>query len=159
MVGFFAQLDDGVGIQALMTLSLGLGPACIFIASFITETAYWRLTVFDIACGAVSAVAIVVWQVLDNPMLAVLLAVLADLVAGLPTAVKAYLAPRTEHPSVYRNAAINAGITLLTIDHWTAATWAFPVYIAVFGVGLYVLIKFELGPRITHRCAHTTAET
>lgn len=148
IVGFLAQVDDGVGLSSIMTLSVGVGPLIVFASSFVNRQSYWRLSAFDIGCGCVSAVAIAVWVSLDNPAAAVVLAVLADLVAGFPTIAKAYRAPRTETPVPYLLAGLNGVITLLTLDEWRPQVWAFPVYIAVIGAGLFVLVQYRVGERV-----------
>lgn len=136
IIGFFAQLDERVGLPSLMTLSVGLGPAIILAASFVNSSSYWRITGFDVCCGLVSVAALVIWLSLDNPTLAVVFAVLADFMGGVPTLRKAWTDPRTEDPSVFALSALNGAITVLTIDHWNAATWAFPVYIVAIGTVL-----------------------
>lgn len=140
IIGFFAQLSDGVGLSSIMTLSVGVGPALIFAASFVNSSSYWRISRFDVCCGLVSVAALVVWLSLDNPQLAVIFAVLADLMGGVPTIVKAWRAPQTENPSVFALSGLNGVITLLTLQRWDPATWAFPVYIAAIGFGVSTLV-------------------
>lgn len=139
-IGFLAQLDEGVGLPAVLTLSIGVGPALIFAASFGNRGAYWRVSRFDLGCGLVSLVALLVWLGLDDPTGAVVFAVLADLVAGVPTLRKAWQHPATEHPSVFVLGGLNGVIALLTIQNWDLATWAFPAYIAVLGTVLAVVV-------------------
>ena len=139
-IGFVAQLDAGVGLPAVLTLSIGLGPALIFASSFVNPAAYWRLSRFDLSCGAVSLAAIVIWQVSGDASLAVLFAVLADLVAAVPTLIKGWSFPETENSSVFLLGAVNGVIALLTIDTWNPETWAFPVYITVLGTVMVVVI-------------------
>ena len=51
-----------------------------------------------------------------------LVAVLADLVAGVPTLRKAWSHPETENATVFVLSGLNGVITLLTIDTWTPST-------------------------------------
>lgn len=139
-IGFVAALDDGVGLPAVLTLSVGLGPAIIFVSSFANRAAYWRISRFDLGCGAVSLIALGVYLSLDDPTPAIVFAVLADLMGGVPTIVKSWRSPASENPAVFALSGANGVITLLTIDHWDVATWAFPVYIVVIGIGLSLLI-------------------
>ena len=141
LIGFAAQLDAGVGLPAVLTLSIGLGPALIFASTFVNPAAYWRISRFDLGCGAVSVAAIVIWRLTGDPALAVIFAVLADLVAGLPTVRKGWAHPETENGAVFVFGALNGVVTLLTIDTWSAATWAFPVYITLLGSTLFAVIS------------------
>ncbi|WP_375489095.1 hypothetical protein [uncultured Jatrophihabitans sp.] len=140
IIGFFAQLDKGVGLPSILTLSVGLGPAAILAASFVNPGSYWRIGRFDIACGLVSVAALVIWLSLDDPTPAVVFAVFADLMGGIPTLRKSWIAPETEQASVFALSALNGAITVLTIDHWNVATWAFPVYIAVLGTVMSTVV-------------------
>ena len=139
-VGFAAQVDEGVGLPAVLTLSIALGPAIIFLASFTNAAAYWRIRAFDLACGAVSLVALWLWLALDQPVAAVAAAVLADLVAGIPTIRKAWAFPETEHWAVFALGGANGVIAVLTLQTWGIAEAAFPLYIAVLGTGVAVLV-------------------
>src|SRR5690554_429016 len=54
LVGFSAQLAQGVGLVSLMTLAIGSGPALIFAASFLNKKSDWKITKFDLFCGSIS---------------------------------------------------------------------------------------------------------
>ena len=140
-IGFVAQVDAGVGLPAVLTLSIGLGPALIFASSFINPSAYWKLSRFDVSCGAVSLAAIIIWQVSGDAALAVLFAVLADLVAAVPTVLKGWKFPETENSSVFVLGGLNGLIALLTIDTWNPETWAFPVYITALGTVMLLVLS------------------
>lgn len=149
LIGFAAELDRGVGLPAVLTLSVGLGPALVFCSSLVAS-GYWRVSGFDVACGAVSLTALVAWLSADDPTTAVALAVLADLMGGVPTFVKTWVAPWTEPPPAFLAVLANGTITLLTIDRWDVATAGFPAYIAALGAGMVLLIgvrRRALGPR------------
>ena len=139
-IGFLAQLDEGVGLPAVLTLSIGVGPAVVLASSFANPAAYWRVGRFDLACGAVSLAALVVWVGLDAAGPAVLVAVLADAVAAVPTVRKAWTHPETEHPVAFALGGVNGLVALLTIDRWEPVAWAFPAYIALIGTGLAMVV-------------------
>src|SRR5258706_9034861 len=63
LIIFFAQIKQGVGTSALMTLSTGLLPLFILGASFVNKKAYWKLTRFDFICGALSLFGLFLWQI------------------------------------------------------------------------------------------------
>ncbi len=142
-IGFVVQVAEGIGLPAVLTLSIAVGPAAIFAASFVNPESYWRISRFDLGCGAVSVVALVVWLLLDDATTAIVLAVLADLVAGVPTMTKAWRRPETESATVYAFAAVNGTISLLALERWYVDTWAFPVYITLLGVGLAAVVALR----------------
>lgn len=149
LIAFSAQLNKGVGLQVLMTFMVGFGPLTVFTASFLSRKAYWKITRLDIACGVLSLVALAVWGITREGNVAIMLSITADLLAGVPTLIKAYKQPGTEHAAPFRNGALSAAITLLTITHWTFAVYGFALYILLICATLYVLIRFRLGERLT----------
>lgn len=147
MIAFFASLSEGVGLSAIMTFMVGFGPLIVFLASFVNRKAYWNITRLDILCGSLAILALILWIITGTGNIAITLSILADLIAGIPTVVKAWKFPETESTNVYRNAALSAIITLLIIDHWTYAAYGFPLYILGICGLLYILIKFKVGVR------------
>ncbi|MBV9819739.1 MAG: hypothetical protein JOZ07_15510 [Solirubrobacterales bacterium] len=151
LIGFAAELSGGVGLPAIMTLSVGLGPLIVLVSSFFAPAAHWRLGPFDLACGALSVLALILWQTLHSGNVAISMSILADGVAGMPTLRKIIIAPETEHTSVFRNSMLNAAITLLTIRHWTFSAFGFPLYILIIAGTFYALLRFR--PRAARRQA------
>lgn len=149
LIAFSAQINEGVKWESIMTFMVGFGPLIIFLTSFVNRKAYWKITKFDIGCGLLSVMALVLWLVTGTGLVAIIFSILADLIAGIPTLVKAYKQPETEHHSVFRNGALSATITLLTIQTWSFANYGFALYILLICLTLYVLIRFKLGVRIT----------
>src|SRR5262245_34009971 len=63
LIAFFAQIKQGVGLEALMTFSTGFLPLTIFIASFVNKQAEWKLTRFDLLCGILSLAGLALWMI------------------------------------------------------------------------------------------------
>lgn len=148
LIAFAAQLHEGVGLQIWMTFMVGFGPALVFIVSFLNKKAYWQITRLDIVCGVLSVIALILWGLTGDGNIAIALSIGADSLAAIPTVIKAYREPETEHSDVFRNGAISAIITLLTIKTWTFANFGFALYILLICVVLYALIRFKLGKRV-----------
>jgi hypothetical protein len=154
MIAFFAQIGEDVSLYtALMTFMVGFGPMLVLIASLMNKKSYWKISRLDYICGALSVLAVVLWLITDTGIIAIVLSILADLLAGVPTLIKAYKDPKSEHHGVFRNGAISAVITMLTIKHWMFAAYAFSLYIFIICAVLYVLIRFKLGLVINKRLA------
>lgn len=141
LIAFVAEIKQGVGLTSLMTFMVGFNPALIFCASFLNKKAEWKLSRFDIGCGALSVLGIVLWRITGTGNIAILMSILADGFAAIPTIVKAYKAPKTENYLVYLGGAISAVITLLTIKSWTLAFYGFPLYILFVTALMVFLIK------------------
>ncbi len=148
LIAFAAQISQGVGLSALMTFMVGFGPLLIFSASFLNKKAFWRLTSFDLACGALSVIGLALWLVIRIGNIAILFSILADGLAALPTVRKAWLAPETEDYRIFLFSAISALITLLAIRSWAFAYSGFPLYLLIICSLLIFIILFKPRQRI-----------
>src|SRR5437868_1418676 len=54
LIAFFAEINQKVGTQSLLTLSVGVFPLAIFLGSFIDKKAYWKIKKIDLLCGVFS---------------------------------------------------------------------------------------------------------
>ncbi len=142
MIAFSASVKDGVGLPALMTFTAGFGPLIIFLSSFVNRKAFWKISPLDIVCGILSVLALALWLATGSGFIAILLSILADFIAGIPTLIKAYKSPETENYSVFLFASISAVITLFAIDKYEFSYYAFPAYILAICLLLFTLIKF-----------------
>lgn len=127
-IAFSAEVKQGVGIASLMTLSLGLGTLMIFVASFFNKKAQWKITGFDLVCGALSILGLILWYLTKIGLLAILFSILADFLAAIPTYRKAFFFPETERYPAYLATSFNALIALLTLKQWSFAGFGFPLY-------------------------------
>jgi hypothetical protein len=155
LVAFAAELSERVGLPSVLTLSVGVGPLCVFLCSFAVSAGRWQIGPVDIACGVLSLCAIALWAISGRGTTAIALSIAADALAAIPTVRKAISAPDSEHPLPYLAGMANATITLFTIRHWGFATAGFPVYILVIATILYALAR-----RTTHngeRCAPSSS--
>jgi len=141
-IAFAAELSQGVGLQSLLTFTVGFTPLLVLVASFANPKAYWKISSFDLVCGTMSALALVLWLVTKHGNVAIFFSVLADFLAAVPTIIKCYRFPETENSSVYLASIPLASITLLTIDLWNFETYAFPIYILAVNAVMATLIVF-----------------
>jgi hypothetical protein len=135
-----AQWRSGVGISTLVVLSVALGPACIVLASFVAQTGSWKLGPFDYVCGACSLAALALWAVTGDPVTAIVLSILADAAAALPTSRKAWLAPATEDRLAYLIAFAGMVLGILSVDQATFSAYAFNAYPVVVSLALVLIL-------------------
>jgi hypothetical protein len=136
-----AQLRAGVGISTLVVLSVGLGPACVVLASLVRGQGAWQLGPFDYVCGACALAALALWAMTGDPLIAIVLSILGDFAAALPTLRKAWLAPLTENRLSYVIAFAGMGLGIFSVDASTFAAYAFNAYL-VAASGTLVLILY-----------------
>jgi hypothetical protein len=125
----------------------GLLPLVVFIASFFCPAAYWKCSLFDFLCGLLSVTAVIVWLFLSDPITAVVMTVVADGVASIPTLIKMWAAPQTETLSSYVAFFFSTFVIVPFIQVWDVPNAAFPLYllfINIVFIGLLVLRKTSM---------------
>jgi hypothetical protein len=86
-------------------------------------------TPFDYACGACSLAALALWAVTGDPVAAIMLSIVADAAAALPTLRKTWLAPATEDRSAYLISFVGMILGILSVRETTFAAYAFNAYL------------------------------
>jgi hypothetical protein len=147
LIAFAAQINQGVGLEALMTFSTGFLPLMTFIASFVNKKAEWKLTKFDLLCGLLSVLGLVLWLITKVGNVAIFFSIAADGLAAVPTIVKAYKYPETELAWPWIATSIGVVLTLLTIKGLTFANSGFIIYIFIIDTLVFLLVQFEIGKK------------
>ena len=147
LIAFFAEIKQKVGIQSLLTLSVGVFPLIIFLSSFVNKKAYWKISKFDLSCGILSLVGLFLWYTTRVGDWAIFFSLLADGFACIPTLRKAYKFPETESAIPWLADSSNGLCTLLTIKTWNFATFGFPTYIFIINFILFIFVQFKVGKR------------
>ena len=131
MIVFGAQRAQGVAGLSWTSFASGFTPLLIVTASCFNRKAYWKSAPRDYALMAAALLGILLWAVTDRPNLAILFALLADLLAGIPTLIKAYRHPQSESWVAYAISTFGFGISFLAIPAYTFESTAFVVYVLV----------------------------
>ncbi|OGD08829.1 hypothetical protein A2397_05285 [Candidatus Amesbacteria bacterium RIFOXYB1_FULL_44_23] len=147
-IAFAAQIKQGVGLESLMTFSTGFLPFIIFLASFVNKKAEWKLTRFDIICGVLSILGLILWLVTRVGNIAITFSILADGLAAVPTIIKAYKYPDTEIAWPWIATAFGVVLTLLTLDGLTFANSGFIIYILIVNTLIFSLVQFRIGEKL-----------
>ena len=147
-IAFAAQVKQGVGLESLMTFSTGFLPLTTFIASFVNKRAEWKLTSFDLVCGMLSIVGLILWLITQVGNIAIFFSIVADGLAAAPTLVKAYKYPDTEAAWPWLATSFGVVLTLLTINRWTFANSGFIIYILIVNTIIFSLVQFRIGEKL-----------
>src|ERR1700691_3366972 len=135
-----AQLRAGVGISTLVVLSVGAGPAFVVLASFVRHRGSWSLGPFDYVCGACALAALALWAITGDPVTAIVLSILGDAAAALPTLRKAWLEPATENRSAYLISLAGMILGIFSIREPTFAAYGFNAYLVVMSGALVLIL-------------------
>ena len=141
LIGTAAAFASGADIWATVRIFLaGFLPLLVVIASFFNKNSFWRPTIFDLACGVFSLLALVVWGLTDSPKVAILLAAIGDGFAAMPTIVKAWKFPETETGAVYIASLVSVILVIPSIPTWNIENSAFQIYLLVVNVILVAAV-------------------
>ncbi|KKP31409.1 MAG: hypothetical protein A2312_01430 [Candidatus Staskawiczbacteria bacterium RIFOXYB2_FULL_32_9] len=130
-----AAIYSGADLWATVRIfTSGFLPLIVFIASFFNKQSYWKLNIFDLICGFFSVLALIVWAVTNSPITAILLVVIGDGFASLPTILKAWKYPETETGITFVMSLVATIIILPSIPIWNIQNSAFQVYLLLVNV-------------------------
>ncbi len=139
IIGFAAQLSQGVGLIAWATFVAGAPPVLVLIGSLFNKDAYWGTRTIDYWFAVAGILSVLAWQVTDIPNIAYTFSLLADLLVALPTILKTYRYPETENWKAYSVSAFGFLLAVLAVHVWTYEHYAFVVYLFLLNLGIAVL--------------------
>jgi len=131
LIASIAAFSAGVRWAAIPTFASSLVPLSVLIASFINKKSYWKLETFDYFCGIFSVIGLILWYLIKQPEIAILFAILSDLMASAPTLIKIWHHPETESANAYIGGVIANATAFAVITSWSFAEVAFPTYLVV----------------------------
>lgn len=131
MIVFVAQRVQGVESLSWVTFISGFTPLLVVIASFFNKNAYWKTMPIDYVLMGAAFGGIILWFFTKEPNMAILLTIIADFCAGLPTIIKSLKHPETESWVAYAISAVGFSITILAITTFNFQNVAFVIYLAI----------------------------
>ncbi len=147
LIATAAAISNGVELAVLPVFMAGFCPLLIFIASFLTRKAYWKLSRVDYLCGVLSGLALVLWYITQEPNLAIGLAIAGDAFAAFPTLAKAWTNPQTESAWPYLIGIFSPLTSFAAATIWNFSALAFPVYLTVMNCLLVFSVYHKKIPR------------
>lgn len=139
MVIFVAQRAQGVEGVSWASFVAGFTPLLIVASSFFNKKAYWKSEPRDYYLMAAAVVGILLWAMTDNPNLALLFSLVADVLASVPTLIKAYRHPDSESWIAYAISTLGFGISLLSVQTYNFENSIFVAYVFLLNGALAVL--------------------
>ena len=140
LIAAIAAFTDGVRWAILPTFMAGFGPLLVFICSFISKNAYWKLEKFDYICGIFSILALILWAITKQPIIAIIFSIASDGLAAVPTLIKAWKYPDTENAAPYITGIFSALTSFAAITMWNFSSLAFPIYLVLLNTCIIISI-------------------
>lgn len=137
------QIKGGAGPAIWVTAAAGL--LCIGVVFLSLKNGKKDITTSDTIVAILSLMAIGFWLIADQPIISIILVIIADMLAFIPTVRKSWHKPHSETLSLYVTNAIRFFLTLLAVETYTflSASWiiTWAVGNALFSIMLVVRRK------------------
>ncbi|MCX6751770.1 MAG: hypothetical protein NT161_03355 [Candidatus Nomurabacteria bacterium] len=130
-LGVYFQLKAGAGFSVFPVFAAGFCPLLVIIYSLILKNGYWKITLFDLVCGILALLALVLYVFTHSLEISILFVILSDGLAAIPTIVKSWKFPETENAYLYLLGIFNNIIGLLIIKEWSFSIYSLGIYFIV----------------------------
>lgn len=140
-VGTFAQFEMNAGPSAWALAFVSVTCTLIAIlAFFIGERDYKKS---DWLVLIVCIIAIPLWKAAQNPLIAILVVMIIDVLTYWPTIRKSYHKPQTEPPISYGFAGMRYFLMLFAVPNPTWETLLYPFFLMLtdWGFAIYIVVR------------------
>lgn len=137
-----AAISSGVSWAVLPVFAASIGPLMIFFVALFNKNAYSKVERMDYVCGLLSIIALIAWYLTKDANIAIVLSIVADIFAGIPTLMKGYKYPDTENGYLYLGGLFSTLMIFTEIEQANFAELAFPIYLIVLNI--VMCLTFEL---------------
>jgi hypothetical protein len=94
----------------------------------------------DIISLFIAFTGILLWQITDNPVLALYFSIGADFAGMVPTLIKTYRHPESEYAAFFLIDTVAAFLNILAVEKYELANLIFPVYILLINLLMSTVI-------------------
>jgi hypothetical protein len=137
-ITFIVQAVTGGGPGAWVTAITTVATLGIAVLAF--SRGERKITLFDWICFIGALVGIILWKLTSNPLWAVIIVTIADLLAVAPTYRKSFLRPHEETASLYAMSSVKYTLSLFALTTFNLTTALFPVVIIISNVSILALL-------------------
>lgn len=127
VIAIAAQISAGASWSIILLITITCNSLLIaFLA--LWGYGYKKYTLLDWTCLALAILAITLWQITSQPVIAIAFSTLGDFFAALPTIVKSYKDPGSELALGWCLVMTASLLSILSTRIWNAANLISPVY-------------------------------
>ncbi len=118
------QIKGGAGMAAMVTAAAGI--LCVGVVVLGVRSGKKDITTSDTVTAVLALIAIGFWLIADQPIVSIILVVVADLLAFYPTVRKSWNKPHSETLSLYVTNTIRFTLALLAVESYTLLAMLWP---------------------------------
>lgn len=141
LIAAAAAFSDWVTWGVLPVFMSGISTFLVFSASFINPQSYWHISKSDYMYWSLSIITLILRGITQEPLIAIILALISDICASMPTLVKSRMYPETESIATYSAWLISIATTFFALTNFSLTELLFPVYLFVLNI-LFIWIIF-----------------
>ncbi len=123
------QIKGGAGPATWVTAAAGL--LCIGVVFLSLKNGKKDITTSDTITAILSLIAIGFWLIADQPIVSIILVIVADLLAFIPTVRKSWHKPHSETLSLYVTNAIRFFLALAAVETYTFLSTSWIIFWAI----------------------------
>ena len=135
LIGVLGQISAGASWSLIFLIGDLIGTSFV-LSLCIAGYGYKKYGWLEVVCFVLAIIAIVLWQLTNEPLIAIWLAVAADFLASIPTLVKAYMDPMSEAPLQFFIIAFASLLAVLSTAIFDYANLLFPVYLLLINASI-----------------------
>ncbi len=149
ILGASAMFVEGSRWVVAILVANALNSLIIAGYSVVKKVGVWSTGVYDYIFFGLGLLGLILWRVLNLPIIALACSILADLFFGLPTIVKTYKNPLSETPFVWITASISGLFSLFAIQVFAFHEVAYPLYLFIYDSVVLLLVLKVIGKKAT----------
>lgn len=137
-IGFAAQHSEGAGPGAWATGAASI--ACFSVTLLALQRGERSITRSDWISFLAALAAIPLWYFIKDPLGAVIMISLIDVLGYYPTIRKSYYKPHEELIFTHFIGTIKYAFSLLAMEQWILTTWLYPAAISTANIVLVIML-------------------
>lgn len=111
-----------------------------FCATAVNPKSYWKLEKFDYVCGAFSILALVLWGITKEPLIAIIFSIASDGFVAVPTIIKSWKHLDSESVEAYTTGLFNSLTSFFALRTFGISELAFPIYLVLVNSSLIAAV-------------------
>jgi hypothetical protein len=132
------MIAGGAWETAFIPAGYCVGASIIAVLSFKQGVGGW--SVLDRWCIGVAGIGMTFWVITGNPIIALVLSMVADCSAGIPTAYKLLGDPKSEDSLGWSLFLLGSFVGIFATREWTFSQAGYPIFLSVFNGVIVALI-------------------
>jgi hypothetical protein len=139
-IGGIAMLVDGGEWSVVIVFANTLSCLIVVFYSIYKKVGVWSTNKFDYVFFGLGTLGVILWQIFDMPIMAIVCVVLADFSFGIPTIIKIYKNPKSEKYLAWLSCSVAGLLSLFAVKSFVLSEFLYPLYLFIFDTIILLII-------------------